>query len=225
MKKAFGTPLWVAALLDKGLSAVEFRVWLYLNWRQGTNGTAWPSQDAIADELGMTAEGVRKIIGRLTEKGWLRVTRPTHTGPGMGLLYETKHPNGCLAEHPNRGSGEHPNRGSGEHPNSHTGITPTAKPRHKGRTHTRTHTDKAHAVSYTPAFERFWTKYPRKLGKAEAFQEWQAINPDDTLAEKIILAVQAWKRSEQWTKDGGKFIVYPVRFLKYRRSRLAADGS
>ncbi|HSW01328.1 MAG TPA: hypothetical protein VLI39_14225 [Sedimentisphaerales bacterium] len=37
------------------------------------------------------------------------------------------------------------------------------------------------------------------------------------MIQKILLAVQAWKRSDQWTRDGGKFIVYPARFLKERR--------
>lgn len=209
-------PLWVLALLDKNLSAVEFRVLMLLLRYQGNNGSAWPSQERLAADLALTPDGVRKITRRLAAKGWLRITYPDHTAPGRGVQYSitspAKHPDGCMGEHPDDGLGDSEN-----HPDSEAEITQTAKPRYKGRIHPRTHPSTARMVSYTPAFERFWTEYPRKLCKTEAFREWQAIGPDDAMIEKIILSVRAWKRSEQWAKDGGKFIVYPERFLKYRR--------
>lgn len=139
MKTRHGeTPLWVVALLDKNLSPVEFRVVSYILWRGGRNGSAYPGQSTIGRELGLTNEGVRKIIHRLAEGGWITVERPTHTGPGRGLGYHVTQPH----NHPNSGLGEQPNSGlgvaGGNHPNGHTKNTPTAKPRHKGRTLSRT---------------------------------------------------------------------------------------
>jgi hypothetical protein len=78
-------PLFVRALLDPDLSAMECRVLLYLDWRQGLNDSAWPTQATIAADLHLTPDGVRKIIRRLMAKGWVQVTRPTHTAPGKGL--------------------------------------------------------------------------------------------------------------------------------------------
>ena len=141
------TPIWVLAMLDKSLSAVEYRVLSYIFWRQGKNRSAYPSQAIIALELGLTAEGVRKIIGRLAESGWLTVERPAHTAPNRRLQYHVTGP----TNHPNSGLGERPNSGlgvvGGNHPNGQAEITPTAKPRHNRRTHTRTQTEEGGPLS------------------------------------------------------------------------------
>ena len=46
---------------------------------------------------------------------------------------------------------------------------------------------------------------------------WKKINPDDTLVDRIVAGVERWKRSEQWTKDDGRFIPYPATFLRGER--------
>jgi len=62
-------------------------------------------------------------------------------------------------------------------------------------------------------FDTFWKSYPRKQKKKDAERAWKKINPDSDLSDRIIKAVDAWKRSEQWTKDGGRFIPYPSTWL------------
>ena len=42
-----------------------------------------------------------------------------------------------------------------------------------------------------------------------------AFNPD--LTNQIVQGVERWKRSEQWTKDDGRFIPYPATFLRGER--------
>lgn len=73
---------------------------------------------------------------------------------------------------------------------------------------------------YTDEFEEFWQAYPkvRRLAKAEAFAEWEAIAPDDALRSKIMTAIrhQAVHRKD-WKKEGGKYIPHPSRWLKYGR--------
>lgn len=78
-------PIWVAAML--ALAGEEYRLWSYLHWRQGNNGDAWPSQWAIATDLGLTVQGVRKITRRLQDKGWLRIESPKDRGRSHGLRY------------------------------------------------------------------------------------------------------------------------------------------
>jgi hypothetical protein len=66
-------------------------------------------------------------------------------------------------------------------------------------------------------FERFWSAYPRRIAKAKAQGAWQALNPPPALSAAIIAAVEAQKRTEQWTRDDGKFIPHPTTWLHQRR--------
>lgn len=71
-------------------------------------------------------------------------------------------------------------------------------------------------------FDIFWEAYPRKEAKAVAQKSWNKLMPLDdaeanALIEKIITALEAHKRTDQWTKDDGKFIPYPATWLNQRR--------
>lgn len=67
------------------------------------------------------------------------------------------------------------------------------------------------------AFDQFWSVYPRKVGKKDAVKVWNQIRPNPDLTNKIVQGVDRWKRSEQWTKDDGRFIPYPATFLRGER--------
>lgn len=84
------TPLWVQALLDTSLSAVEYRVLSYLLWRQGGNGHAWPSQQRIATDLHISERYVRDVTDRLRDQGWIEIINPKKRGRGHGLRYAVK---------------------------------------------------------------------------------------------------------------------------------------
>lgn len=67
------------------------------------------------------------------------------------------------------------------------------------------------------AFLSFWDAYPRHLNRADAEKEWVSIDPDDALVARIVEAVEAQKRSADWTKENGKYIPHAFRWLKKRR--------
>lgn len=75
-------------------------------------------------------------------------------------------------------------------------------------------------------FERFWTSYPRKVGKEAAWKEWDRIRPkaDDTFTDAAIAAVEAQKRSSQWQKDDGQFIPHPRTWLHQGRWQDELDS-
>lgn len=77
----------------------------------------------------------------------------------------------------------------------------------------RTHSGRGAA----DGFDRFWASYPRRVGKKDAVAVWKKISPDDALVDRIVAGVERWKRSEQWTKDEGRFIPYPATFLRGER--------
>jgi len=66
-------------------------------------------------------------------------------------------------------------------------------------------------------FDLFWSLYPRKIGKGAAELAWKKIKPDATLQARIIQAVKAQCKSEQWRRDQGQFIPHPATWLNGKR--------
>ena len=69
---------------------------------------------------------------------------------------------------------------------------------------------------YTEDFLEFWKAYPRKKGKGDAFKAWKRIKelPDVSV---LIAAVSGQRKSDQWKREGGRFIPYPATWLNARQ--------
>ncbi|NPV80709.1 MAG: hypothetical protein HPY52_10615 [Firmicutes bacterium] len=69
----------------------------------------------------------------------------------------------------------------------------------------------------TPAddklFEQFWTAYPKKRSKGQAEKAWAKLQPDEQLVETMLAAIERAKTSEEWRKEGGRYIPYPATWL------------
>jgi uncharacterized protein YdaU (DUF1376 family) len=66
-------------------------------------------------------------------------------------------------------------------------------------------------------FESFWSAYPNKLDRDQAYQHFLVLSPidQDTAAKSVPL----WVASEQWKEI--RFVPNPVSFLKKRRFDFA----
>ena len=67
------------------------------------------------------------------------------------------------------------------------------------------------------AFERFWTAYPRKVGKGRAEKLFVWLKPDHRLLDTMLTAIEQAKGSEQWQRDQGRYIPNPSTWLGQRR--------
>ncbi len=74
-------------------------------------------------------------------------------------------------------------------------------------------------------FETFWQAYPRKAAKRDAQKAWTAIRPDEQLRALITQALGRLKQSEQWQRDGGKFVPYAATWLRGHRWEDQDAGS
>jgi hypothetical protein len=66
-------------------------------------------------------------------------------------------------------------------------------------------------------FDQFWAIYPKKVAKADARKAWlqtKDLRPD---IAKLLSAVTAACKTEQWMKSGGSFIPYPATWLRGER--------
>ncbi|MBO5863513.1 MAG: hypothetical protein J6Q59_04510 [Paludibacteraceae bacterium] len=66
-------------------------------------------------------------------------------------------------------------------------------------------------------FSEFWAEYPKKVGKKAAQTTWKRLRPDAELFEHIMQAVTAAKVSEQWNREGGRYIPNPATWLNQGR--------
>ncbi len=64
-------------------------------------------------------------------------------------------------------------------------------------------------------FQRFWENYPKKRAKKTAERAWKKIKLSQVPA--ILAAVERWKKTEEWKREGGRFIPYPATFLNGER--------
>lgn len=77
--------------------------------------------------------------------------------------------------------------------------------------------DRKKTGKYSENFELFWNAYPRKDGsKSKAYEYWKRDGLETDL-DVILSKLEAFKRSKQWTKDGGDFIPHATTWLNQRR--------
>ncbi|MBE6383064.1 MAG: helix-turn-helix domain-containing protein [Lentisphaerae bacterium] len=74
------------------------------------------------------------------------------------------------------------------------------------------------------SFSAFWDAYPaecpRKVDKAKCRRLYAKLRAESgdarTFEQACIAAIADWKRSDLWTKDGGKYIRSPLSWLRSR---------
>lgn len=74
--------------------------------------------------------------------------------------------------------------------------------------------DKPAAPSGAELFEKqFWPAYPKKKAKDDALKAFLKRKPDQALVDLMLMALAWQSLTEDWTKEGGKFIPYPATWL------------
>lgn len=72
--------------------------------------------------------------------------------------------------------------------------------------------DTSNALSMLVAFEEFWKAFPKRIGKGTARASF-ARHKCSQILPQILTAIRFAKASQDWTKEGGKFIPYPTTWL------------
>ncbi len=63
-------------------------------------------------------------------------------------------------------------------------------------------------------FDLWWSVYPKKRSKGQAWKAWQTIKPSEQQTADMIEAVQRAKTSSDWNKSSGQFIPHPATWLR-----------
>lgn len=67
------------------------------------------------------------------------------------------------------------------------------------------------------AFEIFYKAYPRKVAKPNVIKWFKKHKPSAQLLSEMLVAIEKFKKTDDWIKDGGKFIPYPATWLNAKR--------
>ena len=67
------------------------------------------------------------------------------------------------------------------------------------------------------AFELFWAAYPKHTCRDDALAAWTTLQPNDELVAVILAALESQRSWPQWTREGGRFIPAPAKWLASRR--------
>ena len=59
-------------------------------------------------------------------------------------------------------------------------------------------------------FAAFWDLYPVKIAGEAARNAWEQMRPSE---QAVLEGVRRWKRSEQWSRENGRFIPRAAKFL------------
>lgn len=92
-----------------------------------------------------------------------------------------------------------------------------ATPETETETKTETKTE-PRACALDTDFDSFWKSYPKKIGKKAALRAFTTARksgcPDIVT---LVLAIEKQAKSDQWRRDGGKFIPNPATWLNQGR--------
>lgn len=62
-------------------------------------------------------------------------------------------------------------------------------------------------------FTSFWGEYPCAIGREAAWEAWKAKGVTRDIYQKIMASLEAWKNSESWTDEGGRYIPRAAKFI------------
>lgn len=66
-------------------------------------------------------------------------------------------------------------------------------------------------------FVTFWDAYPKKKGKDVVQRWWMKHTITDGILKEILESIARYKTTDQWKKDKGAYIPYPLTFLNQGR--------
>lgn len=67
------------------------------------------------------------------------------------------------------------------------------------------------------AFETFWNEYPKHINRNGCYKAFKGIKRVVDQMPEIMLSLEKFKRSQDWQKENGKYIPYPLTWLHQER--------
>ena len=95
--------------------------------------------------------------------------------------------------------------------------TANKRPTSDQQTTTNKNEKKKEEVNPSDDFDRFYSAYPIKKGKATARKAFQKMNGTKPGITELLQILEEHKKSHEWMKEGGKFIPHPTSWINQER--------
>ena len=189
----------------------------------------------LATVAGCGRDAIRSALGEMEQAGYLTRTRSHGEGGKFtGAIYNIRDQAEPLSENPTmveeeplsgkpttveptleKPSSENPTQLNKDISNKDL-INPHSPPKgDKLQRKKRQRRSKSVPAWKPERFEAFWDYYPRGEDRMGAVEEWDKLQPDDTLIDRMARALARQKASEEWQRGIG--IPYACRRLRKRR--------
>lgn len=168
-------------------------------------GRCWPSIKSIALKIRLKERQAQRAVNYLINNGYVKILHNKFGGaPGSTRHYQINISTftGVAIDPPKYATGVVNGLG-GCHSTPLTGVA--------GDTQTVIEPSLEPLKKFEIDFNRFWTCYPKKVGKKKAFEKWVKIKPS---IETIIEALYWQIKSEGWQNG---FIPNPSTYLEEER--------
>jgi hypothetical protein len=184
-----------AALKVENLTPTKKLILIVLANYADENGTCYPSYKHIAKIVGLKDhKGIQKTIKDFQDSGLLEIE--TRYKPEGGQTSNRYHLNNLLYVHPS------PHRVETPPP---TVLTPP---------NTKEDTKDNNKQLYDDEFSRFWSIYPRKVGKYNAYRSWKKAIKDLSV-DDLVVSTKNFAQSVQQTEE--KYIPHAQTWLNGKR--------
>lgn len=207
--------IWVDLLYEDSVPATAKILFGEIYRLSGPDGWCDASNQDFMDLLGCSETTVRNLLKALEDVGQIRVvTQPRREGTGgteRRIFCGRKLAPPEVREVPAKNCG-YP--GEGTRRNLRGVPAETCGSTYSSNNYNNT-------PLYPPKgddpFLTFWAAYPKKVKKQKAWESWRKLRPDTALVSVILNALERQKRSDRWTRDGGRYIPDPTTWLNGRR--------
>lgn len=158
----------------------------------------------------------------LTPEGWVQKRADETIAEALPRI-EAARKNGQKGGRPPKPK---PTGFSGDNPNATSGLTQSGV-LEKGSQSQKPEKKKTppNPLPGEPWFVRFWDTWPsntRKAARAQCLAKWKAKDCE-AIGEQIVAHVEALKQSEQWQRDGGRYVPAPLVYLNQSRWEAATS--
>ena len=177
----------------------------------------------LATVAGCGREAIRTALGEMEQAGYLTRTRSHGEGGKFtGVIYNIRDQAEPLSGKPTsaeptleKPSSENPTQLNKDISNKDL-INPHSPPEGDGPQRKKRQRRLKSVPTWKPErFEAFWDYYPRGEDRMGAVEEWDKLQPDDALIDRMARALARQKASEEWQRGIG--IPYACRWLRKRR--------
>lgn len=180
------------------------------------SGECYPSHSRLAADCCMSIGSVKNHIKSLEKRGLLKVIRRHQDGVNLPNIYTL---NLAGVGQPLTEGRSTIDRGVGQPLPTNLEVEPINKP-----IPSLTLGDEQPAkqiiketIDHGMTFDKFWSAYPKRVGKEPARKAWMKIKPNATTLTAILKAIEVHKTTDGWLKDKGQFIPNPSTWLNQKR--------